>query len=217
MRESAGSGGGIQSRPVATTKLEQLKIGEVSGVDDPAHELPGWMIAKAKKPGDVPDASANSDSPEEAQSIVGKIRNLVFPAGKEEVEMTKEELNETLDARDEALTKSLVEAISEAVKPAPVEKADEVPAVVPETTETPEAPEAAAALTAEDVTKGVEEALQPVLEILDKALDRIAAVENGQTNSARKSLDGQESAGGEAEAETTLPPVQAAISKALNI
>lgn len=188
-------------------------IGEVSGVDDPANALPGWIVAKAASP-DTQQTAA-SESPDEALSIVGKIRNLVFPAGKEEVEMTKEELNETLDARDETLIKSLVEAISEAVKPAPVEKADEVPAV-PETPETPETPEAVTALTAEDVTKGVEDALQPVLEILDKALDRIAAVENAQTSSARKSLDGQESAGGE-DAPEALPPVQAAISKALNI
>ncbi len=189
-------------------------IGEVSGVDDPANALPGWMIAKAKKPGDVAVATADSDSPEDAQSIVGKIRNLVFPAGKEEVDMTEEQLKEGLAEFGEALSKSLVEAISEAVKPAPVEKADEAP-VVPEVIETPEVPEAVAALTAEDVTKGVEEALQPILEILDKALDRIAAVENSQTSSARKSLDGQEGVGGEGEPEA-LPPVQAAISKALN-
>lgn len=29
------------------TKLEQLFIGEVSGVDDPANQMPGWMVAKA--------------------------------------------------------------------------------------------------------------------------------------------------------------------------
>jgi hypothetical protein len=29
-------------------KLEKLLIGEVSGVDDPANEIPGWMVAKGR-------------------------------------------------------------------------------------------------------------------------------------------------------------------------
>src|SRR5919198_4112051 len=31
-----------------TTLLQQLTLSEVSGVDDPAHELPGWLVAKAR-------------------------------------------------------------------------------------------------------------------------------------------------------------------------
>ena len=33
------------------TKLERLTISEVSGVADPANELPGWMVAKARGSG----------------------------------------------------------------------------------------------------------------------------------------------------------------------
>ena len=32
-----------------STKLEKLLISEVSGVDDPANELPGWMVTKSKE------------------------------------------------------------------------------------------------------------------------------------------------------------------------
>jgi hypothetical protein len=31
-------------------KLEKLLIGEVSGVDDPANEIPGWMVMKSHRP-----------------------------------------------------------------------------------------------------------------------------------------------------------------------
>jgi hypothetical protein len=37
-----------------TQLLQNLKILEMSGVDDPAHELPGWMVAKGAQPN--PDA-----------------------------------------------------------------------------------------------------------------------------------------------------------------
>jgi hypothetical protein len=32
-----------------TQLLQNLKILEMSGVDDPAHELPGWMVAKGAR------------------------------------------------------------------------------------------------------------------------------------------------------------------------
>lgn len=35
------------------TKLETLLITEVSGVDDPANELPGWMVTKARRGDDL--------------------------------------------------------------------------------------------------------------------------------------------------------------------
>ena len=31
-------------------KLERLLIGEISGVDDPANQVPGWMVLKARGP-----------------------------------------------------------------------------------------------------------------------------------------------------------------------
>jgi hypothetical protein len=34
--------------PDAPARLERLLISEVSGVDDPANELPGWMVTKAR-------------------------------------------------------------------------------------------------------------------------------------------------------------------------
>jgi len=35
---------------VDTVKLQKLLMKEVSGVDDPASQLPGWMIAKSRAP-----------------------------------------------------------------------------------------------------------------------------------------------------------------------
>ena len=37
-------------------KLEKLLIAEVSGVDDPANEIPGWMVTKNADAGAVPRA-----------------------------------------------------------------------------------------------------------------------------------------------------------------
>lgn len=42
------------------TKLEKLLIGEVSGVDDPANQIPGWMVAKAT--GAAPELRVGPDT-----------------------------------------------------------------------------------------------------------------------------------------------------------
>lgn len=282
----------------APTKLERLVIGEVSGVDDPANELPGWMVAKATgqtellvghdAPWDVADAELRireatgaTDAPtakyascflwpgndttpdkfadykflvcdvvdgrvsvmpralkavgdrlpysslsdddkdavaakltklrervgaaeavsvaEDATSIVGKIANLL--RGKDEVDMTKDELNAVLDERFGSLADKLAETLSKSAEAPATEVA---PPAAPEVTPaaTPEAGEPIVALTAEDVSKAIDAALQPVLEVCDKMLDRLAEVEG--RFATRKSLDGQE--GGEGGDESNKPP-----------
>lgn len=181
------------------TKLEKLFIGEVSGVDDPANETPGWMVQKSVAPSDAPMTA------DEAQSTLAKIKSMFATTRKDaDLDMTADELKAELDARDVTLKASLTEVVTEVVKaaliPAPVE-----PAAAPVV----EAPaEAATALTIEDVTKAIEDsfgpaldvALEPYREILEKAIDRIASVETHFAGVARKSLEGQESGAVEAPA-----------------
>lgn len=38
----------MRGRSCVSTRLAQLKIEEVSGVDEPANEVPGWLLAKSK-------------------------------------------------------------------------------------------------------------------------------------------------------------------------
>jgi len=47
---------------VPSTKLEKLLISEVSGVDDPASLLPGWMVTKAARTGFVAAVESAADS-----------------------------------------------------------------------------------------------------------------------------------------------------------
>lgn len=292
------------------TKLEKLLISEISGVDEPANELPGFMVAKASShkgraigpdgawdveaaekrirtatgavdaPNDayascflwkdsdgetsfgaykflvcdevdgeikimpaairataahkatVPEAdheafqsaiSALEDKvgpaavPEAEEtkntSIVGKIRSLLSSAGKDEVEMTEEQLNATLDERFETLSKSLVEKLAPKVEETEVSKS-EAEHTTTESDATKEEETAAAALTAEDVQKSIEEALKPYNEILEKVLDRLAASEGALTATARKSLDGQDGVSTEGETVEKTPTVADAITKA---
>lgn len=203
------------------TKLERLLIKEISGVDDPANETPGWMVAKSAEtsgdsaaqivihqhispaPGTPDEAPASPDG--EALSVVGKIKALL--TGKEDIEMTKEEMNAELDARFEGLTetlKSLIPAPSET--PAPIEAVVEVPAA-----EAPATEDAQPVLTNEDLTKAVQDGLAPFLEVIDKTLDRIAGIED--TLAIRKSLDGQEERA--PESADNKPTLDDAFSKAL--
>jgi hypothetical protein len=157
-------------------KLEQLIIKEVSGVDDPANEIPGFMVLKSS------DASTDSsaDSTEAATTIVGKIKALL--TGKEDIDMTKEELTSELDGRFAAINEKLTELTKSVEVPVegtpadPVEPAAEVDAVD--------------LLTAEDIAKAVQDGVTPILEIIEKTLDRIERIESSLT--IRKSLDGQE-------------------------
>jgi hypothetical protein len=185
---------------VTPKKLVKLSIGEVSGVDSPANEIPGFMVMK----------STDAASDETATSLLGKIRDLIKGSGKEDIEMTKEELTTELDARFEAFGEALVEKLSKSVE-APeaegataVEKATEV-----EKTEVEKAEVVEPGLTIEDVTKAISEALEPYGEVFEKVLERIERTEKALA--IRKSLDGQE--GGEVE-EAKEPTVGDAIAKA---
>lgn len=151
---------------------------------------------------------------EDATSIVGKIKSLLL--GKE-IDVTTDELNAALDARFAAFGETIAEQLAKSAEIAPTgevatepgESTTEVPAVI-ETTEAPA--EIVPALSAEDVTKAVEDALQPVLEVLDKTLDRIATLERGGV--ARKSIDGQDNTLADGET-PKVPEVKDAIAKAL--
>jgi len=52
------------------TRLEQMLIDEVSGVDDPANQLTGWMVRKSRSAGFA--ARVQPD---------GRVRSVSFPAG----------------------------------------------------------------------------------------------------------------------------------------
>lgn len=123
-------------------------------------------------------------------SIVGKLKSLL--TGKEDIDMTKEELQAELDARFGGLEDKL-DALSKAVEvPAPAGEAAPVveDASTKETDATDDKDEDTSADASEALTKAIETALEPFVEALSKTLDRVAAVE--ERLSIRKSLDGQE-------------------------
>lgn len=191
-------------------KLEKLLIAEVSGVDDPANEIPGFMVRKATvevtPEGDDVAAAAEAVESTEAISLVGKIKNLLqLPVGKEDLNMDKAELQEIL-AETITPIAAQVTALSKSVE----ELANtEAPAVVEATV----VDEGDPALTVEDVAKGIEAGIEPILEILEKALDRIEAVEKRLTG--RQSVDGQES-NDSGDVEKNTNSVRSAIAKALS-
>lgn len=190
-------------------KLEKLLISEVSGVDRPANMLDGWMIQKSV------DGEAAAQEQDET-SLIGKIRALLATgstnAGKDDISMTTEELAKELDDRFAAFGETLNERLTKATEDAATAAAAAAAATAPEAETAPET----AAVTIEDVTKaieaGLEAAIAPVLEICDKALDRIAGLEKGSVT--RKSIDGQEN-GLETEEQPT-PTVGDAIAKAFS-
>ncbi len=152
-------------------------------------------------------AGADAKKGDDAQTIVGKIKSLLAGQGKDDIDMTKDELTVELDSRFAGLEQSIAEAVAKSVEVA-------APAIETEETvaETPEP-----GLTEDQVTKaltdGIETALQPLLEVVDKAFDRIERLEKHLRIATRKSLDGQESGAGETEQEAT-PTVKDAILKA---
>ncbi len=177
------------------TKLEKLLISEVSGVDDPANELPGWLVQKAATA--TPTKAADPAAPTLKDRL-----GLLF--GKED-DVTKEELVAILDERD-ALAKAaapaepVVPVVAPVPAPEPVATATAkaegdpipAPAAVVEAPAAPApAPVAVAALTEADVTKAVETAVEPIVEALSKTLDRLAAVEAHFVT--RKSIVGDDS------------------------
>jgi hypothetical protein len=170
------------------TKLEKLLIGEVSGVDDPANQSPGWVVMKAEGapsgalvvvPGDAADEAATTTIKERLKGwILGE---------KEDLQMDKSELSEILDEREDALIAKMTEAVSKSVEAAKVAAPVEETVAV-----TPPAEAAEPTLTVEDIAKAIEVGLEPYNEILEKVMDRLEKTESALTGSARKSLDGQE-------------------------
>ncbi len=279
------------------TKLERLLISEVSGVDDPANQLPGWRVLKAA--GDEPDlllalagemevftkaaadktpygdvtyadpgyqedgkkrypldsethiraawsyinqagnadlysaddlskvkakiqaamkkigaevsTTKSAETVDSNSTIVAKIKGILLgsPTGKDDLEMDKAELTAILDERDEALVQKVAEAVSASVPvPAEGEGATEPEAGATASAESSEAP----ALTAEDITKAIQEALAPYNEILEGMLDRTEAIESALGVAARKSLDGQETNEDGTPVEKSAPNLSDAIS-----
>lgn len=184
------------------TKLERLLISEVSGVDDPANEVPGWLVAK----------SAGAPCPEDERSavaLVAKIKALF--SGKEDEDMTKDELNTELDARFSELGKSLAAQLAKSVEVLAGEGATGEPAA-PAAPAEAAAAEPAVSITVEDVAKAFEDGIQPVLEVIDKTLDRLERIERAMALATRKSIDGQED---EPTGTSAKPGVREAITKAL--
>lgn len=192
------------------TKLDRLLMTEVSGVDDPANQLPGWMVTKS------------ADAPNKLARIKTAL-GLGDPPGQEGLDMDRDELTTILDEREDALVSKVAEALVAKSAPAVGEGATEAT----EATTEPVAPvaEAAPAITAEDVAKAIEagvnagvEALRADMTSVFEAL--ITRFENTEKHigiAARTSLDGQE-ADAEGSTETTeksAPDLGDAIAKAL--
>jgi hypothetical protein len=137
-------------------------------------------------------------------SIVGKIKALL--TGKEDIDMTKEELQQELDARFAPLAEAL-ESLSKSVE-APAPAGEEAPTTEETEEQTTSEEPAVASLTAEDVSKMIEEQFGPIVEAISKTLDRVAVVE--ERLSIRKSLDGQEDGGAEPQKPTLTDAMTAA-------
>ena len=193
-------------------KLEKLLVEEVSGVDAPANLLDGWMVAKSAEGIGKSETEVVSAQP---STKLDKIRELLFPARKDDIDMTSEELTAALDAREEAFVEKLAEVVKSAVVPvegapggetpaAPVE----TPAVATPAAEATPAADEATGLSVEDVTKAIQDAFEPYNEILEKALDRVERIEAAFGIAAKSSLEGPEDGKGPKVEKTTTPKDQ---------
>lgn len=175
----------------------------------PQTDLPEADRGRIRRQLDELVGRGSAEKAAEQATFVGRLRGLL--AGKEAEDVTKEELKAELDARDEALVEKLAAAVSKSSEPTAGEADQEAAgATEPEqpAAEEPQVP----GVSAEDVAKmaadAIEAAIGPVLEVIDKALDRIAAVERALT--IERGLDGQEN--GE---EPQAPTLEKAFSAAL--
>ncbi len=169
------------------------------------------VSAKAEK---LLEGMKKSEAPASAQptTTLGTIRNLLFPARKDDIEMTSEELTAALDERDTALVEKFAEVVKSAVVPVEGAPAVETPAASVETPAV-EAPVAeatpsvdeATGLSVEDVTKAIQDAFEPYNEILEKTLDRVERIEAAFGIAARQSLEGQENGKATKTEKTTTP------------
>lgn len=204
------------------TKLAKLQIDEVSGVDDPANEIPGWLLAKSKDlegvieeveaahngllksitdadkyledaPEDVQAAAALlkthvtslADTDDDRRSFIG--RALSYFKRKEEIEMTKDELLEALNAHTEAMTAAVGDAISKAV--AEATPAAPVEPEAKETEKVDETEDVAKTVSVEDFEK-LTERVEAIAEVVSKSADALTAII--QKSAKRTALDGQE-------------------------
>lgn len=178
-------------------KLEKLLVEEVSGVDAPANMLDGWVVAKSAAESGADESAETVDDEVSAQppTTLGKIRDLLFPARKDDIEMTSEELAAILDERESALVEKVAEIVTKSVAPVEGTPGDETPAApaapAAEVVEAPAEVEATG-LSTEDVTKAIQDAFEPYNTILEKALERVERIEAAFGIAARKSLEGQE-------------------------
>lgn len=163
--------------------------------------------AAMKKLGAEMEDTSKADG---SESIVAKIKgilNLGAPTGKEG-DVEKSEFAEALSEAVPALAESVADAVSKALAPAEGEgETKETPAA----TETAPEVEPVVALTHEDVTKAVNEAVEEVQkaygEIFEAVIERVERIEQALGVAAKKSLDGQEaSAPAEGEPVTKSTP-----------
>lgn len=202
------------------TKLERLLISEISGVDEPANQLDGWMVTKSVDGGEPVTAPEGVEFEEHTSepvsesndSIVAKIKGILLGTPGKDIDMEKTELVAILAESNEALAKSLGEAVTEALAKSVVPAEGEEQPTVEATIEEP-----VATLTAEDVAKAVSEAVEEATvksnEIFEAILGRIEGIETALGMVARKSLDGQEG-GTEEPVEKATPKLADAIESA---
>ena len=155
-----------------------------------------------KAAGEAAVSEAESEGLEEPSTVLEKIRGLLgrsLAERTDEVEMTADELTAILDERDTALVEKFAEVVKSVETPEEPVVAEAAKA--PET-EAPAEVEAPVGLTADDVSKAIQDAFAPYNDILEKVLDRVEGVEEKLGIAARKSLEGQETAE-VAETETT--------------
>lgn len=149
---------------------------------------------------------------EEATSILAKVKDLIWPGlstDEGEIDMTPEEVTAEVEKQLDAKLAPITEALDSISK--------SVSEAAPAAEATPTEPVALTDAQIEQVSKataaGIETALEPYNEILEKVLDRIEGLEKAR--GVRKSLDGQESNDSEGdEGAPSTPTVHDAVLKA---
>jgi hypothetical protein len=215
------------------TRLEKLVLHEISGVDSPANEAPGFALFKSKTKSDAEGVETGVQK--DATTILDRVRKLVNGGKGDDLEMDRSELEGILKEREDALLEGVAavvkgllpetkeegtevekteaaadesvekDATDDGEKDETVEKADESVEkdATDEKDESVEKDATVEGLTADDLAKAISEALAPHTEVAEALLARITAVEERFAGVARKSLEGQEG-GTEADEAPTL-------------
>lgn len=108
------------------TRLEQLILKEISGVDDPANEAPGFAIFKAKDSQTKSATEASGNGRE--TTIFGKLLRAVTGEKGDVLDMERSELESILKERDERILAGVADVVkgllpaTEETTDAPVEK-----------------------------------------------------------------------------------------------